>query len=344
VRFVLVSWDFLRLAVSVAVGTLVGFSFRWWVGLLVDARRRLFARMWVGVALAGVAIPVVLLVDLACRGPEIVAEEGGRLRRLDEGLGVVTYLPGVCSPSCLGENRCVEICTNSHGFRGKEFQLEKPAGTYRVLLVGDSFIMGAGAVEEETLSEQLESQIKELPGRGRAEVLNLGIEGFNFHSSVRLVEGMAERLSADAVVVGFLSGDDFRPEDPWERLESCGLRLLILAAFAGAERELYELEYRRHPDLSDVAGRGALPPEIRARFDDDLERLLAVSDRARFRLVVLAWFGAGDLFDSAGGRTDVIVPQTGWQDDPHLALPGDGHPTGRGYLLFARMLSECLRP
>ena len=69
---------------------------------------------------------------------------------------------------------------NAHGMRGVDVIDEKPAGTYRILMLGDSFTMGKGVGDDETFSVRLQ---KALNGGGRTcgrtiEVLNGGVDSY----------------------------------------------------------------------------------------------------------------------------------------------------------------------
>lgn len=71
---------------------------------------------------------------------------------------------------------------NKLGLRGRETTVEKPAGTYRILNLGDSFTMGKGVEDDQTFSVLLETQLNEVPGaacKGRKfEVLNGGVDSY----------------------------------------------------------------------------------------------------------------------------------------------------------------------
>ena len=62
----------------------------------------------------------------------------------------------------------VNIKTNSHGYRDKDYPFTKPAGSERVVVLGDSFTWGWGAEQEEIFCEVAE---KNLEG---VEFINLG--------------------------------------------------------------------------------------------------------------------------------------------------------------------------
>jgi hypothetical protein len=70
---------------------------------------------------------------------------------------------------------------NNLGMRGADVVEAKPAGTYRILMLGDSFTMGKGVEDQQTFSVLLESALRRRVGAcgGPAiEVLNGGVDSY----------------------------------------------------------------------------------------------------------------------------------------------------------------------
>lgn len=69
---------------------------------------------------------------------------------------------------------------NTIGLRGPEVQKEKPEGTFRVALTGDSFVFGWGADDTGTISAYMQDILTrcDLGGR-RYEILNCGVPGYH---------------------------------------------------------------------------------------------------------------------------------------------------------------------
>lgn len=67
---------------------------------------------------------------------------------------------------------------NSHGFRGKEFDVVKPAGVFRIVAIGASTTYGVANTDQNTYPAQLERIIRE-NGYDRVEVLNAGVTLYN---------------------------------------------------------------------------------------------------------------------------------------------------------------------
>ncbi|GAB4318602.1 MAG: hypothetical protein Kow0059_12200 [Candidatus Sumerlaeia bacterium] len=97
---------------------------------------------------------------------------------------------------------------NSMGYRDVEHRRNKPAGTFRILALGDSLTWGAGAAFEETFLVRLEQMLNARTGRHPpVEIIKAGIYAF-FPEPERLLlehEGLA--FQPDLVMVVFFPND-----------------------------------------------------------------------------------------------------------------------------------------
>ncbi|MCG3187118.1 MAG: hypothetical protein IOMNBAOH_01715 [Rhodocyclaceae bacterium] len=99
-----------------------------------------------------------------------------------------------------------EFRTNRAGFRNdEEFSYEKPAGVYRVLVLGDSHTQGYEVRQEASYAEVLKRALA--AGGRKVEVLNTGVSGFGTAEELAFLENAGARYQPDAVVVGFFSND-----------------------------------------------------------------------------------------------------------------------------------------
>lgn len=125
--------------------------------------------------------------------------------------------------------RTPELNTNSSGWRAdREFTLDKPAGTRRIVFVGDSYTFGYGLSDAQAFPAQLEERL----GAGW-EVLNFAVPGYGTDQQLLSYEQIARRYAPDVVVLGFFLRDyprnllDFRTyAKPRFELEETGLRLV----------------------------------------------------------------------------------------------------------------------
>jgi hypothetical protein len=91
---------------------------------------------------------------------------------------------------------------NHAGFRGREFSPEKPAGVYRIAIVGDSFTYGNGVRQEDRYSDLLQ---RELPAH--IEVLNFGTAGANTPEHLATVTKLLQEVHPDFVLLQWYVND-----------------------------------------------------------------------------------------------------------------------------------------
>jgi len=71
----------------------------------------------------------------------------------------------------------VEMTTSNMGFRGSDIK-EKEPGTYRIVMLGDSFTLGEGVWDDWTFPHLVEQYLNEKKGR-KYEVINLGVDSYS---------------------------------------------------------------------------------------------------------------------------------------------------------------------
>lgn len=101
---------------------------------------------------------------------------------------------------------------NSYGFKDVEHPLEKPAGVFRILGVGDSFVYGALPYQHNFLT-LLEDDLA--GGRGRSagpsvEVIKMGIPAAELGDYFSLLVNEGLQFDPDLVIVCFYIGNDFQ--------------------------------------------------------------------------------------------------------------------------------------
>lgn len=88
------------------------------------------------------------------------------------------------------------LVVNSAGIRAsREYPLEKPHGTFRILAFGDSFGAGQFLSNEHRFSEILERRVPNL------EVVNFGLEGTGTDQQLLMYEHIGRRYEHDAVML-----------------------------------------------------------------------------------------------------------------------------------------------
>lgn len=102
-------------------------------------------------------------------------------------------------PSASGVIYDKMVKVNSAGLRDTEVSLNKPVGTYRVAVLGDSVVFGYGAEQKSVLSEVLENKLNE---RGiRTEVMNFGVPGYSTKQEIVQLEHKVLNYKPDLVII-----------------------------------------------------------------------------------------------------------------------------------------------
>ncbi len=109
--------------------------------------------------------------------------------------------------------RRMPLAFDSLGLRDVERAVEKPPGTYRVLLLGDSFVEAAQVPFDSMLSRRLERELNARSSR-RVEVWNCGVAGYSTAQELLYLRRVAARFQPDLVILCFLASNDVADEVP----------------------------------------------------------------------------------------------------------------------------------
>jgi len=100
-----------------------------------------------------------------------------------------------------------KISVGNIGFRGPDITIQKPAGTYRILCLGDSYTFGAYVNDDQTWPFQLETRLREESPDHPVQVINAGISGFTIVDELGFLKEHGLDLKPDAVVLAFVLND-----------------------------------------------------------------------------------------------------------------------------------------
>ena len=131
---------------------------------------------------------------------------------------------------------------NHLGLRGRETTVEKPAGTKRILMLGDSFTMGKGVEDSQTFSVLVEQNLQAALsscGGGSVEVLNAGVDSYAPVLSRLQFERKLTRLEPDLVVLN-LDHSDLIQEAAYRKQAVRDSNGEIVAIPQAARDSLYE--------------------------------------------------------------------------------------------------------
>ncbi|MBI3825310.1 MAG: SGNH/GDSL hydrolase family protein [Candidatus Rokubacteria bacterium] len=166
--------------------------------------------------LGGRLLAVALGLALALAASEIALRVvAGRPGAADGSLGVSDpvlhhrYRPNGRKPI-----RGVEYATNSLGLRDREYARAKPAGVFRIVMLGDSFTEGYTLALEDTVAKRVERALGSGACAGRYEVINAGTGSYSPILEYLLLKHVALALHPDLVVLNFDMTD---VHDDWIR-------------------------------------------------------------------------------------------------------------------------------
>jgi lysophospholipase L1-like esterase len=96
---------------------------------------------------------------------------------------------------------------NAHGFRGPDFEDQKPPRTFRVACLGDSTTFGWSVADDETFPAQLAPLLQRACPARRVETLNLGVTGYTSCQGRVLMERSVVNWRPDLVIFAFGPND-----------------------------------------------------------------------------------------------------------------------------------------
>ncbi|HXV44858.1 MAG TPA: SGNH/GDSL hydrolase family protein [Anaerolineae bacterium] len=97
------------------------------------------------------------------------------------------------------------VSINSQGLRGPDIPYEKPAGEFRILYIGDSFVKAIQVDFEDTVYQQLETLLRATPGQ--YEVIGAGEAGWGTDQAYMYYLHEGYHYQPDLVIYQFVPND-----------------------------------------------------------------------------------------------------------------------------------------
>jgi hypothetical protein len=104
--------------------------------------------------------------------------------------------------------------TNSQGLRDREYVLEKPANTFRVAVLGDSFTMPAGVAIEDAYHTLLEERFNAESETLQYEFINFGVGGYSLKDYLLQLQLKVPEYEPDLLLIGFMPFNDVQEYFP----------------------------------------------------------------------------------------------------------------------------------
>jgi hypothetical protein len=149
-----------------------------------------------------------LIIEIGLRlydpfGIDYVTEHERLLRRMPIHPRCAYTMPASMSDVFQG----VRIETNSLGLRGKPFPTRKAPGAKRILLVGDSVVVGWGVEQSQMLGTVLERLLNQAGDGASYEVINVAALSWNTRNQAEFLKEHERLWDADAMVMVVVSND-----------------------------------------------------------------------------------------------------------------------------------------
>jgi hypothetical protein len=100
------------------------------------------------------------------------------------------------------------IQINSYGYRDREYSLNKPNGTFRVAVVGDSTVAGREVDFAATLPQALERELEGRMAGRKVEVMNFGVPDYALSHQLLVIREDVLRFQPDIVLVALTQRND----------------------------------------------------------------------------------------------------------------------------------------
>jgi lysophospholipase L1-like esterase len=104
------------------------------------------------------------------------------------------------------------VAINSDGMRDREHAVPKPAGTFRVAVLGDSMAEAMQVPRERNFSAVLEQRLKGCPALNgkQPEALNFGVSGYGTAQELIMLRERVWKYEPDLIVLAMFPGNDIR--------------------------------------------------------------------------------------------------------------------------------------
>lgn len=233
-----------------------------------------------------------------------------------------------------------------------DYSVNKPAHTFRIIALGDSFTFGDYASTEKNYVKQLENLIngnKNCSISNRFEVINLGVRGYDLQYSVERFRMKGQKYNPD-LVIWFLKDDDFEQIDEitlpiinqyltdlkakglFNKLSEKGTKETMFKAYSTA----INVQQKKYNDESVLNYQKNSLDEFNNNYKGPLVMFTFPFTKLEYKFVLKNYIYLhknGYFFD---GITNI------YDNKDMFLFPYDYHPTLKGYELIAQELFEYL--
>lgn len=222
---------------------------------------------------------------------------------------------------------------NDRGFRGTSRPRKKADGTFRVSVLGDSYIYGMGVATGQTISDHLEVVLRK--EERDVEVLNFGVPALDFFNAIEQWRHFAGQWETDLVL--FQLSD----VDP----EKCALLDRPILCWFMKNVRLIRIAYRVYKTTQGnrfrerYLGSGSVPADI----IQGMRVLKDLTDLKGARLVMMVFFDPWDNTTAVSGMLrEMDIPWIGIDRASIPVVRHEGHFSSDGNRSVAEQVAAAL--
>lgn len=152
----------------------------------------------------------------------------------------------------------LEIRINSHGLRDDEHTYEKPPGTYRIVILGDSLVEAAQVPLEEAWHQILEQRLNEM-AEMPIEVIAAGVGGWGTDQELLWFLSEGIKYEPDLVLLTFFPWNDFMNNSRPLEVRNQGSVLKPFFQWQDGRLEVDNFPFEPPPDPATDADQKATP-------------------------------------------------------------------------------------
>ena len=235
----------------------------------------------------------------------------------------------------------VRVTTNSCGMRSAERAITKPANTYRIALLGDSFSFGWGVDQDKIFAQRLEDNLNKVATAGtKVEVLNFGVPGYSTFQEVYRFLDSGKDFQPDAILVYYVENDFGLPF--FVRDVSKNGAMLPAISFARLTWQRDPKAEAQRMQLQGWDPNSSLKLLANYAHDNGIRLIFTINPKKEWKKE-LARLGAvrkSDTIEFANLRPDLLREvERQAIDERDLTLPTDPHPSAIRHALLGDALT-----
>lgn len=188
---------------------------------------------------------------------------------------------------------------NSDGFIDAEYKIPKPADTFRIIMLGDSYTEAIQMADSQRFSQLLEQQLNLLKTK-KFEVINLGYSGYGTAQEYLALQKFGLKYQPDLVVLNFYADNDV--SDNSARIDYSSSKPFFVVKNGVLVEDHQPTFLVNNPLLSFVTEHFALPrflfekiQLLKQRWSGSMSQSASVSDTVYSSVYPSSWNDAWDV-------------------------------------------------